>query len=478
MNQLRRAPDPALCSRRRERNALHNSSLQPRAALFFDSQADRIARSSLTLCTRKLTDESTCWEIQGPTGERGEVGDNSIFYLWRNSEVTKSFRSGISLHSHTNQSRETLKFLAVFGSRYPFMRKLMDRLEERARANHGMQVDYGLSYWTPPAHPRLALDLESRQIEKLGLAPNVSLTDHDSIRACLSLQSDHGETGCPVSVEWTVPFRQEAFHIGVHNLPSARSSEWMQILAAYTLHPSEAQLKEILAALHAEPDVLIVFNHPMWDLYSVGADLHVQLVNEFLLASQDWIHAIELNGLRNWCENRQALRLAQKWGIVPISGGDRHGLEPNANINLTNAQCFDQFVHEIRNEKTSNILFMTQYAKPLKHRILHSAIDAVSHYPHFPPGTRRWDERVYHPDAQGVPQSLAALWPNGTAPRTMRWSIAIVLLMGRGVFSGGLRAAWSEARELAQALEEQVSTSNAYPRLIPLGPKDRPGAGA
>jgi len=406
------------------------------------------------------------------------VKDSEVFYSWRNPEVTKSFRSGISLHSHTNRSRETLKFLAVLGSRYSFMRQLMDKLEQRAMVNHGMQVDYGLSYWTPPAHPRLAFDLECGQIEKLGLRPMVSLTDHDSIEACLSLQNGNGVSDCPISVEWTVPFGGEAFHLGVHNLPRARSSEWMQILASYTLHPANAQLKEILAALHAEPGVLIIFNHPMWDLYNVGAELHVHSANEFLRENREWIHAIELNGLRSWSENRNAFSLAEQWEIVLVSGGDRHALEPNANINLSNAECFDEFAQEIRDTKVSRILFMPQYAQPLKHRILQSAVDVVSHYPHFPAGSQRWDERVYHPDGQGKPQSLAALWPDGTAPRAIRWGIAIVLMMGRGVFSGGLRAAWSEARELAQALEEQDTASGLYPRLIPLGRKHRPSAGA
>jgi hypothetical protein len=373
------------------------------------------------------------------------VEDSSVFYSWRNPQATKTFRSGVSLHSHTNRSRETLKFLALLGNRYSLMRQLMSRLEQRAQNNHGMQVDYGLSYWTPPADPRLALDLESAQIERLGLAPMVSLTDHDSIEARLCLPSSVSQHECPVSVEWTVPFGSEAFHLGVHNLPNGRSSEWMQILAAYTLHPSNGQLKEILAALHGEPDVLIVFNHPMWDLYRVGADVHVKTVREFLRENRSWIHAIELNGLRDWNENRAALRLAESWDLVLISGGDRHGLEPNANINLTGADCFDQFVHEIRDDKVSRILFMGQYAEPLKHRILKSAVDAVSYYPHFPEGTRRWDERVYHPDRDGVPQPLAALWPDGAAPRAIRLGIALVLLMGRGAFSGSLRAAWSEA---------------------------------
>jgi len=382
------------------------------------------------------------------------VGDNSVFYFWRDAEATKQFRSGVSLHSHTSQSRETLKFLALVGSRYSFMRRLMHRLEERSEANHGMRVDYGLSYWTPPLCPKLALELESAQIEKLGLAAMVSLTDHDNIQAWQTLQSSGAEEHSPVSVEWTVPYGAQAFHLGIHNLPETRAWEWMQILASYTAHPSARQLREILGALHAERDVLVVFNHPVWDLYRVGEALHLHLVDEFLLEYKAWIHAIELNGLRNWRENRDSLRLAERWNMVPISGGDRHGLEPNANINLTNASCFVEFVHEIRCEKRSNILFMQQYAEPWKHRILRSAIDVVGHYPQFSPGTQRWDERVYHPDASGVPRSLAALWPSGIAPRAMRWGIALVQLMGRGAFSGSLRAAWSEANEVRRALDE------------------------
>lgn len=335
------------------------------------------------------------------------------------------------------------------------MRRLMQRLEQRAQTNHGMRVDYGLSYWTPPASPELAFDLESGQIEKLGLAPIISLTDHDSIQASQLLRTGRGELDSPISVEWTVPYGAQAFHLGIHNLPRARACEWMQILASYTAHPTGSQLKAIFAALHAEPELLVVFNHPVWDLYRVGEALHMHLVDEFLRENRTWIHAIELNGLRSWNENRQALRLAEKWGMVLISGGDRHGLEPNANINLTNADCFDQFVHEIRCDKESRILFMPQYSRPWKHRILQSAIDVVSHYPQFPSGSQRWDDRVYHPNGNGIPQPLSALWPDGTAPRAIRWGIAFVQLMGRGVFSGGLCAAWNEAHELRLALEEE-----------------------
>jgi hypothetical protein len=192
----------------------------------------------------------------------------------------------------------------------------------------------------------------------------------------------------------------------------------------------------------------------MWDLFMVGAEKHAALVNRFMLQNAEFLHALELNGLRNWDENRAVRQLAAQWNMLLISGGDRHAVEPNANINLTHATSFTEFVHEIRRERRSNILFMPQYAEPWKHRILRSAIDAIRDYPEFPQGSRTWDERVYHPNAKGVPTPLSQLWPSGAPPWQMTWSLAMVRLLGRRPVSSGLRMAWSESNELRLALGE------------------------
>src|SRR5664280_2946253 len=213
----------------------------------------------------------------------------------------------------------------------------------------------------------------------------------------------------------------------------------MAALHEFTAQPSDERLREILRELHNEPNVLMVFNHPMWDLYLIGSEKHQFLVNEFLQKNGAFLHALELNGLRNWDENRAVRRLAEKWNMLLISGGDRHGVEPNANINLSNASSFTEFVHEIRRERRSSVLFMPQYAEPWKHRILQSTIDAIRHYPEFPLGSRTWDERAYHPDAHGVARPLSELWPNQQPPRVMSFLLAAVQLMGAAPVSGGLR---------------------------------------
>jgi hypothetical protein len=57
----------------------------------------------------------------------------NLSYLWRDKDAAKGFRTGVSLHSHTNQSQETLDFLANFGNQYPVMRPVLARIERRSR---------------------------------------------------------------------------------------------------------------------------------------------------------------------------------------------------------------------------------------------------------------------------------------------------------------------------------------------------------
>ncbi len=385
-----------------------------------------------------------------------------ISYLWQDEEAADSYITGVSLHSHTNQSRETLDFLAALGKRIGWIDSVVASVERRARTNWSFSVNYAASYWTPPLTPKLAFDLESEQIEKLGLRALVSLSDHDTITAPMLLRTVASARHIPVSVEWSVPYGgDQSFHLGIHNLPSDAGQLWMQRFAEFTANhlPSEAsnaRLSQLLAELHALPNVLIVFNHPMWDLYLVGAARHAELLRQFMAENGEYMHALELNGLRTWKENREVRTMAREYDKLLISGGDRHGLEPNANINLTNATTFTDFVHEIRYEGRSHVLFMPQYAEPIKHRVLRSTLDVIRDYPDFPQGSRRWDERVYHPDAHGVPQPVAELWPVGRAPRYITLFLQSVRLLGSRPVSGSLRRAWAEQRELRLALGEDV----------------------
>ena len=196
---------------------------------------------------------------------------------------SKGFRTGVSLHSHTNQSRRRWIFWPTSATSIPVMRPLLSRLERRSERMHGVRINYAASYWTPPMTPKLAFDLESRQIEKLDLAPMVSITDHDNIKAPMLLRTVPSARQIPVSVEWSAPYGGAVFSSG-RAQPAQRARDGVDGDACATTLPipSDARLTEILQALHDEPNVLVVFNHPMWDLYLIGQGEARVLVNEFL----------------------------------------------------------------------------------------------------------------------------------------------------------------------------------------------------
>lgn len=392
------------------------------------------------------------------------MSESSVSYLWREREAAKGFATGVSLHSHTNQSKETLDFIVELTEGKKLLRTIMKWAENRSVRTTGIKPNYARSYWTPPLTPRLAFDLERNQIEQqLQLPGLVSITDHDDITAPMLLRSIDSARHIPVSVEWTVPFAETAFHLGVHNLPSATGAAWMERLAAFTAIPVATRparmITDMLAELHEMPGVLLIFNHPNWDLYRVGQERHNIRVNDFLAVNGQFIHALELNGLRNWKENRAVSQLASQWNQLVISGGDRHGVEPNANINLTHATSFTEFAYEVRRERKSHVLFMPQYEQPWKHRILQSTLDAIRNYPGFPEGLRRWDERVYHPDANGEMRPLSTLWKDGQCPPYVEAVLQGVRMMGAAPVSGGLRLAWSEHSEMRAAMRSAMVDS-------------------
>jgi hypothetical protein len=317
------------------------------------------------------------------------------------------YRSGVSLHSHTMHSHEFLGRLPGYISKIPIASYIIEREVGHLHLYGGRNFDFRKFYWTPPLSPREAFDLEQHQVEEhLGLRALVSLSDHDNIEAGLHLQMLERTSRVPISVEWSVPYDQTVFHLGVHNLPVTRATVWMEELARFTSHPRPELLRQLLHELNAEPSVLLVLNHPYWDAESVGPEQHRDSLAIFLQKYGHLLHALELNGLRSRNENEQILRLAENMDLPVVSGGDRHGCEPNAVLNLTSADTFADFVDEIRLERRSHILLMPQYFEPLRHRLLESAWHALSDAPgEF--GRAHWMTRVFIPRADGSPRPLS-----------------------------------------------------------------------
>jgi hypothetical protein len=367
--------------------------------------------------------------------------------FWEEPAVHCRYRAAVSLHGHTNHSQEGLSFIPKFIARHSVLSMALAAQKRRAVKRAAIEVNFAKAYWTPPLPPFAAFQLELDQIRSvLGLDGMVSLTDHDNIGAPLLLRVLPKGRELPISVEWSVPYRGTVLHLGIHNLPSSEAEDMMTQMGEYTNRGTPARLHEILEALDRRPEVLIILNHPLWDLTGIGRSRHERLVRDFSAELGIFIHALELSGVRRWEENYAVVELAEAWNQLVVGGGDRHGAEPNAVLNLTDACTFSEFVDEVRRQRRSHVLFMPQYAQPFTLRVLRSLLDIVRDYPDYPSGTRRWDERVFHPDRHGEQRPLASLWRR--PPVYVEAFFALVRLLEVPVFRSAIEAMFAKPNQL------------------------------
>ena len=216
------------------------------------------------------------------------MAGSQISYLWSNPRAAEGFASGVSLHSHTSQSKETLDFLANLGNRSHLIRKLLRFCEERAMHRYGFKIDYAAGYWTPPLTPRLAFDLESKQIEKLNISPLVSISDHDNITAPMLLRTVAAARHIPVSVEWSAPSSVPMAAVSSPSIlasttwPATLAAEWMRTFEEYTASPSDARLDRNPLCASRAAQCVDHLHDRRWDLYLIGDQKHRLYVDELM----------------------------------------------------------------------------------------------------------------------------------------------------------------------------------------------------
>jgi len=346
------------------------------------------------------------------------------------SPAERRFKTGVSLHCHTQQSKEILDFVPYYASRIPVVSTFFQSAVEQHKERKGEAIDFARAFWMPPLPPRAVMDAECEQIERtVGLEALVSITDHDDIRACTNLQVLCPNKEIPVSFEWTLPYAPGFFHIGVHNLPKESATELWTVMRAYTTGSPAPELKALLDTLTEDPATLLVLNHPLWDIERIGEGPHNELLRTFIAEYGRWIHAIEINGFRSWAENQRAFELANQYGYPLISGGDRHGSEPNAMLNLTTATSFSEFVSEVRVDRTSEVAVLPAYKDPLVMRMLETVGDVLRYYPNYPHGQRSWTDRIFWTLPDGSVRPLSFYWGK-RGPAWVRASMWIMRIIG------------------------------------------------
>jgi hypothetical protein len=368
----------------------------------------------------------------------------SVSCIWRNPRAAEPSATGVSLHSHTFHSREYLDSIPRILGRVPPAR-LRRWPEQRHHCGPDESVRYHAAFWRPALNPNAAYELEAGQILSLGLSPLVAFTDHDDLEACADMRNLVLQV--PYSLEWTVPFHGTVFHIGVFNLPPIQARNLASAMALSTANPTPELLGKMFAELDALPDTLLVLNHPYFNEGQVERPARARLLVEFLRLYGSHLHAIGLNGPQPASHNRQAMQLAVELGLPVISGGDRHGREPNADLNLTNARSFAEFVHEVRYDRLSQVLFMPQYRDPIRARYIEFIWHAVEHYQDFA-GRERWVHGIfYRATDESAILPLSGKWPSG-GTSLVRWFLAWVEFLATPGMRGTLRWALGEQGEI------------------------------
>jgi len=356
--------------------------------------------------------------------------------------LPNNLRSGVSLHSHTMFSEESLEIIPRYTSKIPYLSRAIQRQSAESKAKTGHDLDLSRAFWTPPLSPPQAYRLEEKQIQRQFQVPAlISLTDHDNMRAVGLLRVLKRFHHTPASMEWTIPFGPTFFHLGIHNISSGHFRAFEAEMNSFTANPDPAALAAHLARLNADPEVLIVLNHPFWDEKGIGSTFHRQVLGRFLERYCRAIHAIEVNGLRSWNENKEVIALSRSIGFPIVSGGDRHGREPSAILNISTGSSFSGFVEEIRHRRSSHVVFMPQYRKPLKARIFRTVLDILRDYPENIEARRLWTDRVFYRNPMsGETSSLTPVWKDG-GPSIVRHLIKAMRLLERRSFHAAIRLA-------------------------------------
>src|SRR6516225_6565813 len=89
-----------------------------------------------------------------------------------NERAVRNFTAAISLHCHTDHSRESLDFVPYYAAKLPLVSIFLDRELEWHRIKNGEVIDFNRAFWTPPISPRDVFETECRQITRdFGLRP-------------------------------------------------------------------------------------------------------------------------------------------------------------------------------------------------------------------------------------------------------------------------------------------------------------------
>jgi len=80
------------------------------------------------------------------------MAQSKLSCFWRKPDLGADALTGVSLHSHTNRSKESLYFIPQLAQKCPLLHAA---LEKQCKMS-AIPVDFARAYWTTPLNPKQA----------------------------------------------------------------------------------------------------------------------------------------------------------------------------------------------------------------------------------------------------------------------------------------------------------------------------------
>src|SRR5215207_2731022 len=108
-------------------------------------------------------------------------------------------KTGVSLHCHTQYSKEMLDFVPHYAEKLPIISYFWKKERDKYLKEQGKGIDFSTAFWSPPMTEEDVFRIEKAQMNDAGLEAIVSLSDHDSIDANLKLNEQNANAVAPIS---------------------------------------------------------------------------------------------------------------------------------------------------------------------------------------------------------------------------------------------------------------------------------------
>lgn len=86
----------------------------------------------------------------------------SLHFLTACNHTVRNFRRGVSLHGHTQHSRESLGFIEHYIDAVPVVAQITRHALARYQRDHGKELDFNRAFWTAPLTAGEVHDLVAR----------------------------------------------------------------------------------------------------------------------------------------------------------------------------------------------------------------------------------------------------------------------------------------------------------------------------